>query len=182
MLSVLSSLRLLLLIIGALAIVETLFGVRQPLAAQEQPIALPMVAIWGGVETLQLEPVAFPMEARIDTGADLSSLDARNIREYPAPTTNSDSDKLWVSFDIEDRHSNDQTHICLPIVRHVQIKRHNGQSQCRPVVRLPVTLGHHSFTTEFTLIDRSNFHHPVLIGRNDIRDRAIVDVSRESGQ
>ncbi len=180
MLSVSSSLRTLGLACALITTVVALWGSRLTLAAQEQPLALPMMAVWGGVETLQLDAIAFPMEALIDTGADLSSLDARNIHEYP--TTTLDSDKRWVSFDIEDRHSNDQAHICLPIVRHVQIKRHNGQSQCRPVVRLPVTLGHHTFITEFTLIDRSNFHQPVLIGRNDIRDRAIVDVSREPGK
>lgn len=135
------------------------------------PPSITPTTILGSVETVQLPPITFPLEARIDTGADLSSLDARNIREFGEK-------EQWVSFEVEDRHSGERLPMTLPIVRHMEIKRHNRtNNQCRPVVRLPVALGEITFTTEFTLIDRSNLHYPVLIGRQDLQNRALVDVS-----
>ena len=91
--------------------------------------------ILGGVETLALPAAGLTMDARIDTGADLSSLDARNIQEFTRDKTQ------WVSFQVVDRTSGKSRCITTPLDRHIHIKRHGLSSQCRPVVCLAITMG-----------------------------------------
>lgn len=49
----------------------------------------------------------------------------------------------------------------------------------RAVVELWVRLGKIHEKTQFTLADRSQMTHPVLLGREFIRDIAVVDVSKQ---
>jgi hypothetical protein len=64
--------------------------------------------------------------------------------------------------------------------RHVRIKeRGDRESQRRPVVRMRVTLADINELVDFTLENRSKFKHQILIGRNLLRDLAIVDVSKK---
>ena len=49
----------------------------------------------------------------------------------------------------------------------------------RLVVLMTMTLGSMTEQVEFSLNDRSDMEHPVLIGRNFLRNNAIVDVSQE---
>ncbi|WP_281646573.1 RimK/LysX family protein [Parendozoicomonas sp. Alg238-R29] len=125
----------------------------------------------GAVETLTLSEGGLLMDARIDTGAELSSLDAREIREFKK-----DGEK-WVNFQIIDRQSGVKKKLSLPIKNHVKIKRHAQKSQCRPVVCMGISLGEDTNKTLFTLTDRRNFEHPILLGRSYLHGKAIVDVS-----
>ena len=49
----------------------------------------------------------------------------------------------------------------------------------RPVVRLTVRIGDMTEKAEFTLKDRSDMTFPVLLGREFLKDIAVVDVARE---
>ena len=66
-----------------------------------------------------------------------------------------------------------------PIKRLVEIKQLAGESQRRPIVIMSLRLGSIEEQVEMTLSDRTDFVYPILIGRNFLRDRAIVDVSRK---
>ena len=57
-----------------------------------------------------------------------------------------------------------------------------AEAQRRPVVKLRVALGPIEQQREFTLADRSQYDYPVLIGRNFLRDVAVVDVARQYTQ
>jgi len=57
----------------------------------------------------------------------------------------------------------------------VRIKRHDGDSQLRSVISLTVCLGTHQREVEFSLIDRSEFDYPVLLGRSALAGIAIID-------
>lgn len=48
----------------------------------------------------------------------------------------------------------------------------------RAVVELWVKVGKIHEKAQFTLADRSHMNHPILLGREFIRDIALVDVSR----
>lgn len=52
----------------------------------------------------------------------------------------------------------------------------------RYVVRLPIQLGEFIEEAEFTLADRANMRYPVLLGREFLRDVAVVDVSKKYTQ
>jgi len=59
------------------------------------------------------------------------------------------------------------------------IKNSFGQIEKRFVIKTRITIFRKKLETEFSLSDRSNMKHPVLLGRKLLRDaHLIVDVSR----
>ena len=62
-----------------------------------------------------------------------------------------------------------------PLERYVRIVRHSGEHQRRPVVMLEVCLGNKLHDIEFSLIDRSHFIYPVLLGRSALQGQAVID-------
>ncbi len=67
-----------------------------------------------------------------------------------------------------------------PVLRYVRIRQSTtDNTERRAVVELWVKLGSIHEKAQFTLADRSQMTHPVLLGREFIRDIALVDVSRK---
>ncbi|RYY16928.1 MAG: hypothetical protein EOO36_10480, partial [Cytophagaceae bacterium] len=59
------------------------------------------------------------------------------------------------------------------------IRSSNGEVQARYVITTTVRLYGQDFTAEFSLADRSDLRHPVLLGRTLLRQgRFVVDVAR----
>jgi hypothetical protein len=135
-------------------------------SASEPPRAL---EIFGWVERVELLDGKISLKAKLDTGALTSSLDATEIERF------SRDGERWVAFTVTDDDSENSLRIERPLVRNVRIVRHSGESQRRPVVTLPVCFGHFYDELEFSLIDRSNFIYPVLLGRRALEERALVD-------
>ncbi|SFM15677.1 ATP-dependent zinc protease family protein [Marinobacter zhejiangensis] len=113
--------------------------------------------------------------ARIDSGAETSSLDARNIRRFERDGQN------WVRFEVPVPNSNgDYVTLEQEIVRNVRILQSNDEEyERRAVVELQFAIGDHQQKAEFTLTDREHLTNNVLIGRNVLRDVMLVDVSKE---
>lgn len=128
-------------------------------------------AVIGEVEYLTLLPYGRVLEARIDTGATTSSIDAVEPRLYRAEGGSR------VRFAIG-RGPGRPLALDLPLRRMVRIKRHGMEDELRPVVELRLRMGTQIMQGEFTLADRSRFDYPVLVGRNLLRERFVVDVSR----
>lgn len=130
----------------------------------------------GGIEKVSLSPPGLVLEARIDTGAESASLDARDMQEFER------DGNRWVRFNLVDRDSGEGFVIERRIVRHVRILQSSQESasdaERRPVVEFRLTLGEITQTAEFTLSDRSHLSFPVLIGRNVLQDLMVVDVGR----
>jgi len=112
------------------------------------------------------------VDAKIDTGADSCSLDAKNIQVFEK-----DGGK-WVRFDVTGRDGQSDT-LEAPVVRTVRIKRGVGSSPPRPVVRLPVCLGSLQREVEVNLADRRRYAYPALVGRNFLAGYVLVDSGRE---
>ena len=129
--------------------------------------------IAGGIETLYVTSMAMPFHARMDTGAETSSIDAQNIRPFER-----DGEK-WVSFDITNRKNGETKHFEKPIKRKTNIIR-TGEKERRYVVLLDIKMGQDMINAEFTLNDRSKFDYQVLIGRNIINGRFIIDPTLEN--
>lgn len=127
----------------------------------------------GGLEYIYLDPPGIILSARIDTGAQTSSLNALDMVEFER------DGKPYVKFSIIDPSTGEKIELTRRIRGHTKIKKHMTESQRRPIVSLRVKLGELDEHISFTLIDRSKFKQQVLIGRNFLRDLAIVDVSRE---
>ncbi|GAA3944175.1 ATP-dependent zinc protease [Litoribacillus peritrichatus] len=125
----------------------------------------------GQVEHTLVDPSGWTFKSRIDSGATTTSIDARDIKKFER------DGKDWVRFNLFDRDTKETFEIEKPVSRVVQIKRHGAGIQERYAIELNLTIGKLSETVEVTLTDRSDFTYPVLIGRNFLIDRAVVDVS-----
>ena len=138
----------------------------------ERPVDLQGLELLGALENVQLTGAQEPFKARVDTGAETSSLDARDLEIFDKDGTS------WVRFKLAS--DNESSTIELPVTRKVMIKRQGGlASEERPVVTLEVHIGMISKPTEFTLRDRSEYEFPVLIAERFLSETALVDVSQE---
>jgi hypothetical protein len=126
----------------------------------------------GRIENVTILPDMLVMKARIDTGAGMTSMAAGELVEFER------DGKAWVRFSITGR-SQQAVEIERPVARYIEIKQHNGESQRRPVVLIGLSLGPIEEQVEVSLTDRSEYLYRLLIGRNFLRDRAIVNVSRK---
>ncbi|NVD06296.1 ATP-dependent zinc protease [Vibrio sp. JPW-9-11-11] len=147
--------------------------------AQPAPIYTPVPRdelLLGEVEKVTIDSIKQVFDARIDTGAATSSLNAVDIQQFERNGNN------WVRFHLSDGETplDDSNWIEAPIVRFVKIRQSsNDEVERRAVVELWVRLGKIHEKAQFTLADRSQMSHPVLLGREFIRDIAIVDVSQQ---
>ncbi|MFO7288222.1 MAG: ATP-dependent zinc protease [Gammaproteobacteria bacterium] len=128
-----------------------------------------VLEVFGWVERVKLLDGKLSVKAKLDTGAATSSLDASNIERFKR------GGRSWVRFLVTDPATGETLEIEKPVVRNVRIIRHDDESQRRPVVKLDVCFGPFLREVEFSLVDRSNFIYPVLLGRNALENFALVD-------
>lgn len=143
-------------------------NVRPPIipAVEVKQCSNPALEVIGGVEPVYFLPLAAPLEARIDTGAETSSVGVSNQRTFER-----DGEK-WVGFEVNG------TRFEKRVQRKVNIRRIEGNEQ-RLSVFMDIKIGSELINAEFTLADRSKFEYQALIGRNILNGRFIVDPSVE---
>lgn len=130
--------------------------------------------ILGWVEFIRLEPWGLKAQARLDTGANTSSMSARDVNLFKK------NGKKWVrfTFDFKTRTGERSIEIERPVTRMVKIKQHSGQPQERPVISMDFCLADEVRTAEFNLVDRRALNYPVLLGRRALAGYALIDSSR----
>ncbi|MFC1720020.1 ATP-dependent zinc protease [Pseudomonadota bacterium] len=129
--------------------------------------------ILGWVENAFLPGPGLEVKAKLDTGAETSSLDARVIKKFRK------GGKRWVRFALVDRDSGKEYILVQERVRTIGVVQHDGSRQTRPVVQLQICIGGQTLNTEVSLIDRSEFNYPLLLGRSALGSFALVDPSGE---
>lgn len=130
--------------------------------------------ILGAIENVYVEELKASFNTRIDTGAESSSIDARNIILFER------DGKQWVRFDVftlgEDAPA--QTFES-KVERFVRIKQDSTeQDDRRPVIHAHLKIGQYSAETDLNLVDRSHLDFPLLLGRKFMLDIAVVDVGQ----
>lgn len=126
--------------------------------------------VLGWVEYVEFERPRVRLKAKLDTGATTSSLNAVNLRRFRRGGVS------WARFEVLDPEVEGKRFTFeAPVVRTARIRRHDGLIQQRPVVKLAMCLGHVMLVRQFTLIDRSDFNYQVLVGRNFLRGKIVVD-------
>jgi hypothetical protein len=125
--------------------------------------------VFGWVEWVDLGDERIRKKGKLDSGALTSSLDAREIEVFRR------DGRRHVRFELHDRESGDVTTLEKRVKRFVRIVRHSGNHQRRPVIEMDLCLGRTLHSVEFTLIDRSNFNYPVLLGRRALDGYALID-------
>ena len=129
-------------------------------------------AVLGELEEVWLSPPGLHMVARIDTGATSSSLNAEDVVEFERDGED------WVRFKVAGKESKAEFEAA--VIRHAKvIQQADPKGSRRPVVSIRVQLGEIDETVEFTLADRSHLEHSLILGRNFLRDLAVVDVARK---
>ena len=126
--------------------------------------------IMGWLESVFFRPWNVRMTAKLDTGANTSSLHAERIERF------SRDGRKWVRFTLG--KSEDKKFVVeRPVVRTANIKQHGKGSAQREVVTMVLCKNGKDYDTEFTLVDRSNFSYPVLLGRSFLKNAGLVDAS-----
>lgn len=125
----------------------------------------------GWIERVKLGADGVLVAAKLDTGADTSSLHAENIRWEKRV------DGDWVAFDVTSA-SGETVRIEHKVVRIARIKRNGGPAARRATVVIGICLGDVYQLTEVNLTDRDRFKYPMLVGRSFLVNRFTVDPAR----
>lgn len=126
--------------------------------------------IIGNIEPIYFLPVKEAFLARIDTGAQISSIGVSELKKFKK-----DGQK-WVSFKVTNPTSNETIVFEKQIAGYIKIVRPQ-KSENRIKVVMDIRLGNKIFQKEFTLANRQNFKYQVLVGRNILTNFYIVDTS-----
>lgn len=126
----------------------------------------------GYIENVAVGNKALAMKGKLDTGADTSSVHAYNVKVYKR----GESDN-WVKFRLIGKDGRairyDQN-----VIRFVRIKTKTGGAIRRPVIHLPLCVGGRWGRAELNLADRGDFEYDILIGREFLANRVLVDSGR----
>jgi hypothetical protein len=128
------------------------------------------LGVIGQTEPIYFPPMKSPFIARIDTGAERSSIDVRGERHFER-----DGEK-WVAFVLTNRVTGESHRFEKRIKRHTTIKRID-EDERRVVVNMDVKMGGQYLNTSFSLANRERFEYQALVGRNILTGRAIVDTA-----
>ncbi len=125
----------------------------------------------GRVEEVEFPELGIVVHARIDTGAKTSALWASKI------SIGANGGLTAVLFGEEHPEYTDKELYFEEYERTV-VSSSNGAAETRYKVKLLVKLAGRNIRASFTLANRSTQVYPVLIGRNVLLGKFIVDVSR----
>jgi hypothetical protein len=125
--------------------------------------------IMGWLESVFLKPWNARATAKLDTGAKTSSLNAEQITHFTR------DGREWVRFRVSGIEDSQPLSIERPLIRMAYIKERRAQASRRDVITLTLCKNGKDYETEFTLVDRSNFNYPVLLGRSFLEGVALVD-------
>jgi len=139
-------------------------------------VAVPAYAepplIIGWIESVSIQPYNLMVQAKIDTGADDSSIHADDIKVLEK------NGVKMVRFTLENKQG-ETVSVEKPLVRYVEIKRKGAEPQLRPVVMMDLCLGNKLSQTVVNLANRSNFSYRMLVGRSYLMKQAyVVDSNR----
>lgn len=126
----------------------------------------------GWIEHVSIQPQNMLMKAKIDTGADNSSIHAEGIQ-----VIEKDGDK-YVQFTIRNKQD-ESLQLEKPLIRYALIKRKDAEPLKRPVVEMELCLGNTMKTVHVNLANRENFKYRMLIGRSFLKQGYLVDSSNQ---
>ncbi len=111
------------------------------------------------------------LKAKVDTGARTSSLHAFDLEWFQQ------GEAPWVRFVIHpwQRSTDDAVVAKAPVVSTRDVRSSSGAIDRRPVVRTTLVIGGHSVDSEITLTRRDEMGFRMLVGREAIRNRFLVD-------
>lgn len=112
-----------------------------------------------------------PVIAKVDTGAQTSAIHAEQIKVFRR------GGKRFVRFKLYPYAKNRESakEIEAHLIEKRVIKSSVGTRTERPVVRTTVVIGRRKFSMEITLVNRDMMGYRMLLGRNALDGRFLVD-------
>ena len=132
--------------------------------------------IIGALECCDLPDLSIShLQVRVDTGATTSSLHVDNIEEFLK------DGKRWVRFDIHPDIHNVKKIVTTtaPLQAKKVVKSSSADKEKRVVIKTTIRIGQDSWRIKLTLTDRSTMTYLMLLGREAMKDRILVDPSHE---
>ncbi len=122
---------------------------------------------WVGLPALGVEWI----KAKVDTGAQTSALHAFGLREFTR------SGEQWVKFEAHpwQRSARDGAAVELPVHDRRRVRSSSGELQERIVVLIDLRMLDQTFPVEVTLTRRDAMGFRLLVGREALRGRFVVD-------
>lgn len=125
---------------------------------------------WVSLPDLGIDRLA----AKVDTGAKTSALDATAISEIEQDGMS------FVRFTVDAGSKGlQQQHECTAqVVDQREVRDSGGHVELRYVIRTEVVVDGLRWAVEMTLAERSSMKYPMLLGRQALRGRFVVDPQR----
>lgn len=130
--------------------------------------------IVGWREWVALPDLGLPaVKVKVDTGAKTSSLHAFDIETFR------EGGRERVRFGVHPLQENEQLTVwaTADVVDERTVVSSNGHEQLRVVIRTPLRLGDTTWPVELTLTDRRSMRLRMLLGREALEGRILVDVA-----
>ena len=114
------------------------------------------------------------VRAKIDTGARTASLHAFGLETFTRGGAE------FARFAIHPEHDRPGPAIIVeaPVVGWKKVRNPGGRSEDRPVIKTRLAIGRYRITTELNLTRRDAMGMPMLLGRQTVRRRFVVDPGR----
>jgi hypothetical protein len=125
---------------------------------------------WVGLPDLGIDHC----KAKVDTGARTSCMHAEDI------AVDAGNDHGWVTALLRPWQDNDHdpVRVRVPLVGTRRVRSSNGSVEDRPVIATTVVLGELAIVAQLTLTRRDDMRLRMLLGREALGDRVVVDAAR----
>ncbi|GHA03647.1 alpha-L-glutamate ligase [Arenicella chitinivorans] len=116
------------------------------------------------------------VKARVDSGAKTSSLHAFNVRRFRR------GKQAWISFDVHPVQKNRTVVVKCeqPLLDMRVVKSSSGVPETRYVIRTAMRMGDQQWEVDLTLANRDSMGFRMLLGRQAMHGRVVVDPSLEN--
>ncbi len=132
-------------------------------------------AVIGWREWVQLPEIGVvETKAKVDTGADNSSLHAFNVRRFERDGVE------YVRFEVhpKQRSRKPSIHCEAPLAMERKVKNPGGRTELRPVIRTKVVVAGIEIDALVNLTSRDEMGFRMLLGRRTVRSKFVVDPGR----
>lgn len=127
--------------------------------------------IVGRVERVQIDGTEMRVKARIDSGAQTSSIHAENVVEKMI------EGEKYVQFESLD--DQEKRHVFLKkVIASTVVRSSTGEANSRYVIRMTITMAGREHEINVNLNDRTGLVYRFLVGRNLLMGNYVVDVSQ----
>ncbi len=123
------------------------------------------------ISILDLE--LYNLDAKVDTGADSNALHCDHIE------INEEHNSVSFTLLDEVHEAYHGKRMTMPLYKIKKVKSSNGMIQNRPSVKVTVEFYGKTYKSVISLTNRADMKFPMLIGRRFLKDKFLVDVSKE---